>query len=381
MPGRRGKGYGLTVRREAWRAFDAEEGRLVEAARRVLDGDPIYRDTRQDGTSLTATVKPNPFYLETAMRVRVRPAGEAAGSKSIVRVTTVSQPFIQADVAGFYDRYLQGFLDALERRLEDPSPEGAAPGVRGKSIWGLSGAGHGRWVLAAGLVLVSVLVVLPAVLALSGFGGIALAIIFFPFAAAAGFGLARFSALVRRRFGTMAALLAAVPGFLLLCAIFIVAGILVSEALIPGRRASTSTVGSGLVTGILAATFSGAKPDGFDGGVSPEGDVQGLRGYFSGIGRALLGGPLFRGNLAMMGLMLSGGLLLTAFGTFAAVRGGVSSATLFVTLLGLGNLLLGVAETVPLGPVPVSVAMRVAGLLAGFTALSTVLFGLLPGLA
>lgn len=269
----------MTVRREARRTFDVGGERLVEAARRVLDDDPIYRDTTEDGRSFTTTVKPNPFVLETAMRVRVRLDEGDVGAKWTVRVASVSPPSVHADVFGFYDRYLQDFLAALARRLEDPDLEGATPqGPRGGGLRGLWSTWHGRHLLAFGLVLVLLLIVLPVGLALAGFGGFALNIAFFPFAWAAGLGLARFSGMVRRRLGLVAAVPAAVFGFVAVAALLVVVGLFVSGAVLPGRSSSLSMVGSGLVLGIFWASFSRSKPDGFDGEVSPDRDVRGPRG-------------------------------------------------------------------------------------------------------
>lgn len=351
------------MRRGARRVFDADEARLAGLVRGILDDDPIYWETTESAAGMTfaTTVRPNLLFAKTGMRVRVEGDGGGAVARAVVDVTTVSQPFVLADGFGLYDRYIREFFEALDRRIADPATTHAVrPGFRG-----LAATWHGRFTLVSVGVLLALLVVLPAVLALAGLERPALHLLFQPFGVVAGLALARLVSWVRRRFGLIVAAPAAVLGLAAALAVSLAVGLVVSFAL-PGGEGPAPTPASGLSVGVVLGVLVGAGPAGFEGECSEERDVRGPRGILLGARRWFSGGPLFEGSVTILAFAVLSALPFVALGAFALAQGLYHDPLILSLLaLGLGNLLLGIAETVPLGLRRASAAARGAGLLAG----------------
>jgi hypothetical protein len=104
----------MTVRRQGEATFSVDKAVLVEYARTILAGNPIYKNTKEsgDGSFITA-VKPSFFLASTPMAI----AFEEVGANTTVKVSTTSEAFIIGDRWGMYNRYIQDFLEELKRAV------------------------------------------------------------------------------------------------------------------------------------------------------------------------------------------------------------------------------------------------------------------------
>lgn len=346
----------MTVRRNEQKVFDADGARLVGAVGGVLRGDSVYRDVEERDGVFTATFRPNFLFMGTGMRVSFRDGREEG---AVVDVTVVSQSLTQADPFGHYDRIIRDFFSDVERRVEDP--DAPAPDRGPTETW------YGRWTLATVGIVVALFAVLPAVLALLGFGGFALYFALFPFGAALGFVLAHLVARLRRRSGLVVAVPVAVVGFVAAFALLVTMDIMISEFLLP-ESSFGSFSGAGLGTGVVLRAFLRMKPEGFEGETSDLRGLRGARGVLVGTGRGarhwLLGKPHFRGNLPLLVFGVLTGLPVVSLGIFSLATGDAGFVASAFLLLGVGVVLFWLTETVSLGPRWATVAGRVVGLLS-----------------
>jgi hypothetical protein len=106
----------MAVHRNRSITLQIREDEVVEQARKILLGNPAYKNTKeQDKGCFVTNVKPSWWLLGTAMTVRIT-GGE--DSTTIVQVSTKSQPFIMGDVFDYYNRYIQEFLSALQQTVK-----------------------------------------------------------------------------------------------------------------------------------------------------------------------------------------------------------------------------------------------------------------------
>ncbi len=352
----------MTVRRNEKKTFDVEEDRLANVVREMLRKDRAYRDVEEheDENTFTTVFRPSFMFGATGMRISLDSEEQSYGPGTIVDVTVVSPKFAYADAFGGYNRMIHGVFSTLESRIEDPDSLVTERGLT--KTW------HGRWTLAISGLLVAFLTVLPVILWLLGFEGLAVGTLFYPVSAATGFGLAYLISLLHRRSGLPLAVPAAIVGFIGAFAVFIAMDFVVS-GLLNFEEGSGFMSSNGLVIGVIIMAFTRLKPDDFDGEVSDGRDLRGGRSVLIGMRRGarhwLLGEPHFPGNLAMLILHLLVGTLGIAFAVFILANGSTNPAVFAFLLLGVGILLYGTAETVSLGPRWATVAGRIVGLLGG----------------
>jgi hypothetical protein len=106
----------MAVHRNRSITLQIREDEVVEQARKILLGNPAYKNTKeQDKGCFVTNVNPSWWLLGTAMTVRIT-GGE--DSTTIVQVSTKSQPFIMGDVFDYYNRYIQEFLSALQQTVK-----------------------------------------------------------------------------------------------------------------------------------------------------------------------------------------------------------------------------------------------------------------------
>ena len=363
----------MTIRRGEQETFEMEEDQLADLVREILHEDRVYRDVEEheDENTFTTVFRPNFMFGNTGMKISLDSNAPSYNSGTTVDVTVVSQKLAYADAFGGYDRMIQGFFSSLERRIEDPN----AP-VKER---GLTETWHRQWTLVMSGTLVAFLTALPLVLWLLGFEGLAVGTFFYPISAAAGFGLAYSISALHKRFGLRLAVPAAVVGFVAAFAIFIAVDFVVS-GLLNLEEGSGSMSSNGLVIGAILMAFTRLKPDSFEGEVSDGQDVRGGRGVLVGMKRGakhwILGEPHFPGNLAILVPHVLIGSLGIGFAVFILVGGNANLLILTFLLFGIGILLYGIAETIPLGPRWVTIVGRMVGLLACPVFLVVALIGL-----
>jgi hypothetical protein len=104
----------MTVKRQGEANFSSNKARLAACTRTILAGNPIYKDTLENGDgSFSTRVKPSFYLASTAMTISF----EEAGAGTTVKVETTSQAFIIGDKWGYYIRYINDFLGALKQAL------------------------------------------------------------------------------------------------------------------------------------------------------------------------------------------------------------------------------------------------------------------------
>lgn len=357
----------MTIRRNARETFELDRSELAGHIREVLRAGSVYRDTVENGgASFTTNVKPNPLFSETAMRINLEQDGRGTSPKTVVDVTTVSQSWATADVFGFYDAYIRDFLAALRRQIEGSPEEISSVGRLG-----LPKDKYGWMTFAFVLLAAALFVALPAALAVAGLEHFALSLLFHPVGVAVGFALASSVSKVRRRFGTLVAVLVAVVCYVAAIALFVVLGFVAADLLLDGPDRTPPTPANGLLIGVLIWFFLRSRPEGYEGEVSEARDVRGLRGIGLGYKRWLLGGPMFPRNFAILALALVPSIPLVAFGALLLLRGAMSPTLLVFPILGLGNIALGFSETLALRPSGLNTALRVVSLLCLLTMFPT----------
>ena len=104
----------MTVRRQGEATFSEEKTILVSQTRAILAANPIYKNTKEsaDGSFVTS-VKPGFFLASTPMTISF----EDMGANTTVKVGIISEAFIIGDRWGYYNRYIQDFLDELKRAI------------------------------------------------------------------------------------------------------------------------------------------------------------------------------------------------------------------------------------------------------------------------
>lgn len=111
----------MTTRRNARETFEVDWAELAERVREVLAQDQIYRDTveRDDGSLFETNVKPSFLFLDTGMHIALERNERSASPRMVVSVATVSQG--RADPLGLSSGFINRFLRALRRRVEEPA--------------------------------------------------------------------------------------------------------------------------------------------------------------------------------------------------------------------------------------------------------------------
>ena len=101
----------MTVRRQGEATFNNDRAILVANTRTILAGNPVYKNTKEsaEGGFITS-VKPNFFLASTPMTISF----EKVRANTTVKVSTTSETFIIGDRWGYYNRYIQEFLEELK---------------------------------------------------------------------------------------------------------------------------------------------------------------------------------------------------------------------------------------------------------------------------
>jgi len=104
----------MTVRRQGEATFGVDKAILVAQTRALLAANPIYKNTKESGDgSFVTSIKPSFFLASTPMTISF----EEVGTNMTVRVCTTSQAIIIGDRWGYYNRYIQDFLNELKRTI------------------------------------------------------------------------------------------------------------------------------------------------------------------------------------------------------------------------------------------------------------------------
>ena len=104
----------MTVRRQGEATFSVDRASLVAQTRSILAANPIYNNTKESGDgSFITSVKPNFFLASTPMTISF----EKVRANTTVKVSTTSETFIIGDRWGYYNRYIQEFLEELKRAV------------------------------------------------------------------------------------------------------------------------------------------------------------------------------------------------------------------------------------------------------------------------
>lgn len=105
----------MTVRRQGEATFNTDRAILVALTRTILAANPIYKNTKESGDgSFVTSVKPSFYLASTPMTISF----EEVGANTTVRVCTTSQAIIIGDRWGYYNRYIQDFLNKLKRTIQ-----------------------------------------------------------------------------------------------------------------------------------------------------------------------------------------------------------------------------------------------------------------------
>lgn len=224
------------------------------------------------------------------------------------------------------------------------------------------------------VVLLVLFVALPATLALVGFNAFAASVLFYPAGFGLGWALIRLVTRSRRRFSWAIAAPVAAVGFVAASALLVAAGVIV-DGVFGRHMAAPGGGGSGLAVGVLLGAMLSSGPEGRQGEVSEARDVRGLRG----IRHWFFGPPVFSGNYVILGLMVLLSYPMLALVLFGIVHGSAHPVYFMLLAMGLGNIALGIAETLPLRPRGANAAMRVFFLLTVPVALSAFVLAVRQG--
>lgn len=108
----------MVVVRSMEQVYNLSPGVVTEQVESVIRSSTAYKLVRKsriaDETQVIARVNSRiPLTLSTDFIIEVRPTQD----KTVVRMTTRSQPWIMGDIFGMYDRYLTNFAGQLQNFL------------------------------------------------------------------------------------------------------------------------------------------------------------------------------------------------------------------------------------------------------------------------